>query len=56
MAKLFRLPAVAAAVMVLAGAAVAQTAATGNIEGVITDPSGGVLPGVLVVIRTPKPM
>ena len=29
----------------------AQTAATGNIEGIVTDASGGVLPGVPVVIR-----
>jgi hypothetical protein len=29
----------------------AQTAATGNIEGVVTDVSGGVLPGVTVVVR-----
>jgi hypothetical protein len=34
-----------------AGAALAQTAATGNIEGVVTDASGGVLPGVPVVVR-----
>jgi outer membrane receptor protein involved in Fe transport len=31
--------------------ALAQTAATGNIEGVIADSSGGVLPGVTVTIR-----
>ena len=31
--------------------AAAQTAATGNIEGLVTDVSGGVLPGVTVQIR-----
>jgi hypothetical protein len=31
--------------------AAAQTAATGNIEGLITDASGGVLPGVPVTVR-----
>ena len=31
--------------------AFAQTAATGNIDGVITDASGGVLPGVPVIVR-----
>jgi outer membrane receptor protein involved in Fe transport len=35
----------------LGPAAFAQTAATGTIEGVITDTSGGVLPGVAVVVR-----
>ena len=33
----------------LSSAALAQTAAVGSIEGVITDASGGVLPGVAVV-------
>src|SRR5436190_6295483 len=32
-------------------AAFAQTVAVGNIEGVVTDASGGVLPGVPVVVR-----
>ena len=32
-------------------AAFAQSAATGNIEGVVTDASGGVLPGVTVVVK-----
>jgi hypothetical protein len=31
--------------------AVAQTAATGNVEGQVTDSSGGVLPGVTVTVR-----
>ena len=35
----------------LSSTAFAQTAATGNIEGIVTDASGGVLPGVPVVIR-----
>jgi hypothetical protein len=35
----------------LSSTALAQTAATGNIEGIVTDASGGVLPGVPVVIR-----
>jgi outer membrane receptor protein involved in Fe transport len=42
----------AAALMACFGsAAFAQTAATGNIEGVVTDTSGGVLPGVPVIVR-----
>jgi hypothetical protein len=41
-----------AGLLVLSGAATfAQTAATGNIEGVVTDSSGGILPGVPVIIR-----
>ncbi|MGH9370502.1 MAG: carboxypeptidase-like regulatory domain-containing protein, partial [Vicinamibacterales bacterium] len=32
-------------------AAVAQTAGSGNIEGVVTDATGGVLPGVTVIVR-----
>ncbi len=51
MVRVFRLTAVAAAVICLSGAAFAQTAATGNIEGVVTDASGGVLPGVTVVVK-----
>src|SRR5438132_9896529 len=35
----------------LAAPAIAQTAATGNIEGVATDATGAVLPGVTVTIR-----
>ena len=35
----------------LAPSVTAQTAATGNIEGVVTDATGGVLPGVTVVVR-----
>jgi carboxypeptidase family protein len=33
------------------GLAISQTAATGNIEGQVTDPTGGVIPGVSVVVR-----
>ncbi|MEP6918836.1 MAG: carboxypeptidase-like regulatory domain-containing protein, partial [Acidobacteriota bacterium] len=39
------------AAVLLAGAAFGQTAATGNIEGVVTDSSGAVLPGVTVVVK-----
>jgi outer membrane receptor protein involved in Fe transport len=39
------------AIVCLARPAAAQTAASGNIEGVITDTSGGVLPGVTVTVR-----
>ncbi len=35
----------------LGGTAIAQTAATGNIEGVVTDTTGAVLPGVTVVVK-----
>lgn len=35
----------------LTGSAFAQSGATGNIEGVVTDATGGVLPGVTVTIR-----
>src|SRR5688572_2930966 len=41
----------ALAAISLSTPAFAQTAATGNIEGVVTDASGGVLPGVTVVVR-----
>jgi outer membrane receptor protein involved in Fe transport len=37
--------------VVCGGPAWAQTAATGNVEGIVTDASGGVLPGVPVIIR-----
>ena len=46
-----RIAMLAIAVMTLSSAAFAQTAATGNIEGVVTDASGAVLPGVTVVVR-----
>jgi hypothetical protein len=39
------------AAVLLSGSAVAQTAATGNIEGVVTDATGAVLPGVTVVVK-----
>src|ERR1019366_4818375 len=35
----------------LTGSAFAQSGATGSIEGVVTDATGGVLPGVTVTIR-----
>jgi hypothetical protein len=38
-------------IMAMSSAAFAQSAATGNIEGVVTDASGGVLPGVTVLVR-----
>lgn len=38
------------AVMALSGTAFAQ-AASGNIEGVVTDTTGAVVPGVTVVVR-----
>jgi outer membrane receptor protein involved in Fe transport len=38
-------------VVCLAGRSAAQTAASGNIEGLVTDTSGGVLPGVTVTVR-----
>ena len=47
--------AAAVAAVVLAAlaphAAFAQTAATGTIEGVVSDPTGAVLPGVTVVVK-----
>ena len=43
--------AIAAACGLRALPAAAQTAATGNIEGIVTDPTGGVLPGVTVTVR-----
>jgi hypothetical protein len=51
MGRVFRIMTAALAIIVMAGAALAQTAATGNIEGVVTDASGGVLPGVTVSVR-----
>ncbi len=41
----------AAMLACLASAAAAQTAATGNVEGVVTDAAGGLRPGVAVVVR-----
>ena len=43
--------AVICAIGLLPALAIGQTAASGNIEGVVTDATGGVLPGVTVVIR-----
>ena len=37
--------------MASSSTALAQTAATGNIEGIVTDATGGVLPGVTVIVR-----
>ena len=52
MNKVFRLlTATVFAVVSLSGIANAQTAATGNIEGVVTDTTGAVLPGVTVVVK-----
>jgi hypothetical protein len=52
MNKVFRLLAAAVfAVLSLSGVALAQTAATGNIEGVVTDATGAVLPGVSVIVK-----
>jgi hypothetical protein len=51
MGKLLHVLTAALVVTFLSGGAFAQTAATGNIEGVVTDSSGAVLPGVTVVVR-----
>jgi carboxypeptidase family protein len=52
MNKVFRLLTAAVfAVVSLSGVAIAQTAATGNIEGIVTDTTGAVLPGVSVVVK-----
>ena len=45
------LTALVVAVVSLCGTASAQTAASGNIEGVVTDTTGAVLPGVTVVVK-----
>src|SRR5918993_1793965 len=46
-----KLAVLALAVAALSAPAYAQTAATGNIEGVVTDATGAVLPGVAVIVR-----
>ena len=51
MNKVFRILAAVFAVVLLSGSAFAQTAATGNIEGIVTDATGAVLPGVTVVVK-----
>ena len=51
MGKVFHLVTAAFAIVFLSGAAYAQTAATGSIEGVVTDTSGAMLPGVTVVVK-----
>ena len=43
--------AIICAIGLLPALGVAQTAASGNIEGVVTDATGGVLPGAIVVVR-----
>jgi hypothetical protein len=47
----FRMLAVLLVAISLSGSAFAQTAATGNIEGIVTDPTGAVLPGATVVVK-----
>src|SRR5262249_3182162 len=50
--KILRIVVRSATLLLLAAPhASAQAAATGSIEGVVTDPSGGVLPGVTVTVR-----
>jgi hypothetical protein len=51
MNKVFGILAAAFVAVALSGSAFAQTAATGNIEGIVTDPTGAVLPGVAVVVK-----
>jgi hypothetical protein len=51
MNKVFRILAAAFVAVALSGSAFAQSAATGNIEGIVTDPTGAVLPGVAVVVK-----
>jgi hypothetical protein len=45
------LTAIVLAVLSVCSPAFAQTAASGNVEGVVTDTTGAVLPGVTVVVR-----
>ena len=40
-----------ASLLLVPGSALAQTAATGTIEGVVKDGTGGALPGVTVVVK-----
>ncbi len=51
MCRVFRMMTALAAAILLSAPLFAQTAATSNIEGVVTDASGGVLSGVTVVVR-----
>src|SRR5690349_5532207 len=51
MNKVFRILAALCAAALLCTSASAQTAATGNVEGVVTDATGAVLPGVTVVVK-----
>ena len=51
MNRFFRLAAAIFAAVALAAPVFAQSAATGSVEGVITDSSGAVLPGVSVIVR-----
>ncbi len=51
MGKVFHTMIAALAIVFVSVAASAQTAATGNIEGVVTDSSGALLPGVTIVVK-----
>ena len=51
MKKLFHVLAAVFAVVFFSGTVFAQSAATGNVEGIVTDPTGAVLPGVAVVVK-----
>jgi hypothetical protein len=51
MKQLVGIVAIVVTALSLGGPAYAQTAATGNIEGVVTDATGAVLPGVTVVVK-----
>lgn len=51
MGKVFRMMAAVLAAVLLAAPLFAQTAATGNVEGVVADSSGAVLPGASVLVR-----
>ncbi len=51
MGRVFRMMVAVLAAVLLWTPVFAQTAATGNVEGIVTDPSGAVLPGVTVVVR-----
>jgi hypothetical protein len=46
-----RVCAMIAVVVAFAAPVAAQTAATGTVEGIVKDPTGGVLPGVTVIVR-----
>jgi Carboxypeptidase regulatory-like domain/TonB dependent receptor len=46
-----RVCAMIALIVAFAAPAAAQTAASGTVEGIVKDPTGGVLPGVTVIVR-----